>query len=41
MMKKPNLIYIFADQLRYASLSCHGDRLAKTPNIDRCAACSA
>lgn len=41
MMKKPNLIYIFADQLRYASLSCHGDRLAKTPNIDRFAACSA
>ncbi|MCI8623703.1 MAG: sulfatase [Provencibacterium sp.] len=40
-MPAPNLIYIFADQLRYASLSCHGDRLAKTPNIDRFAARSA
>lgn len=35
---KPNLIYVFADQLRYGSLSCHGDSMAHTPNIDRFAA---
>ncbi len=34
-MKKPNLIYVFADQLRYFSLGYAGDPNAKTPNIDR------
>lgn len=33
-MKKQNLIYIFADQLRWSSLGCHGDVKAQTPNID-------
>ncbi|MCC8074009.1 MAG: sulfatase [Clostridiales bacterium] len=32
--KRPNLIYIFADQLRYSSLGYNGDNLARTPNID-------
>ena len=32
--KKPNLIYIFADQLRYSSLGYAGDTNALTPNID-------
>lgn len=32
--KKPNLIYIFADQLRYFSLGYTGDRNAQTPYID-------
>ena len=32
--KKPNLIYIFADQLRYSSLGYAGDLRAQTPNID-------
>ena len=32
--KKPNLIYIFADQLRYQSCGYAGDEKAKTPNID-------
>lgn len=32
--KKPNLIYIFADQLRYFSLGYAGDENALTPNID-------
>lgn len=32
--KRPNLIYIFADQLRYSSLGYNGDSLAVTPNID-------
>lgn len=34
-MRKPNLIYIFADQLRYQSLGYAGDKNALTPNIDR------
>ncbi|MDR1637907.1 MAG: sulfatase [Treponema sp.] len=34
-MDKPNLIYLFADQLRYSSLGYTGDRRAQTPHIDR------
>ena len=34
----PNLIYVFADQLRYLSCGYAGDRRAHTPNIDRLAA---
>ncbi len=30
----PNLLYIFADQLRYRSCGYAGDPLARTPNID-------
>lgn len=33
-MNKPNLIYVFADQLRYFSLGYAGDKKAQTPNID-------
>ena len=33
-MKKPNLIYVFADQLRYSSVGYNGDKKAVTPNID-------
>jgi len=33
-MNRPNLIYIFADQLRYKSVGYNGDTQAKTPNID-------
>ncbi len=32
--KKPNLIYLFADQLRYRSVGYNGDSAAHTPNID-------
>ena len=32
--KKPNLIYIFADQLRYFSMGYAGDEHGMTPNID-------
>ncbi|MFQ5806486.1 MAG: sulfatase [Phycisphaerae bacterium] len=35
--KGPNLIFVFADQLRYQSVGYAGDRKAKTPNIDRLA----
>ena len=34
---QPNLIYVFADQLRYQSLGYAGDTRAKTPNIDQLA----
>ena len=33
-MPKPNLIYVLADQLRWASCGYNGDRAARTPNID-------
>lgn len=36
-MSQPNLIYIFADQLRYQSVGYVGDERAKTPNIDKLA----
>lgn len=35
--KRPNLVYIFADQLRYFSCGYAGDEYARTPNIDRLA----
>ncbi|MEP7353049.1 MAG: sulfatase-like hydrolase/transferase [Acidobacteriota bacterium] len=35
---KPNIIYIMADDLGYADLSCYGRRDYQTPNIDRLAA---
>jgi len=35
---RPNLIYLFADQLRYFSCGYAGDKLARTPSIDRLAA---
>ena len=37
-MTQPNLIYVFADQLRYQSLGYAGDVRARTPHIDRLAA---
>ncbi len=36
--KRPNLVYIFADQLRYQSCGFAGDAKAITPNMDRLAA---
>ena len=33
----PNLIYVFADQLRYHSCGYAGDAKARTPNMDRLA----
>ena len=35
--KKPNVIFVFADQLRSCALGCYGDKQARTPNIDRLA----
>lgn len=33
--KKPNIIYIIADDLGYGDLGCYGQKIIKTPNIDR------
>lgn len=35
--KKPNIIYILADDLGYGDLSCYGQQKFETPNIDRLA----
>jgi arylsulfatase A-like enzyme len=35
--RKPNLVYVFADQLRYASCGHAGEALARTPNMQRLA----
>ncbi len=37
MSRKPNVLWIFSDQLRYHALSCNGDPNVSTPNIDRLA----
>jgi arylsulfatase A-like enzyme len=35
--KRPNIIYILADDLGYGDLSCYGQQKFSTPNIDRLA----
>ena len=35
--KKPNIIFIMADDLGYSELGCYGQKYIKTPNIDRIA----
>lgn len=35
--EKPNLIYIMVDDLGYGDLGCYGQKVIKTPNIDRLA----
>ena len=35
---KPNVIFLLADDIGYADLSCYGAKHAKTPNLDRLAA---
>ena len=36
-MRRPNIIYVFADQLRYSSVGCCGNKQVRTPNMDRLA----
>lgn len=38
-VKKPNIIYIYGDDLGRGLLSCYGQTHYRTPNIDRLAAC--
>ncbi len=35
--EKPNIIFILADDMGYGDLSCYGQELFETPNIDRLA----
>ncbi len=36
--KKPNILFILADDLGYGDLGCYGQKVIRTPNIDRLAA---
>jgi arylsulfatase A-like enzyme len=35
--KRPNILFVFADQLRYSALGSSGNRVVRTPNFDRLA----
>ena len=35
--RPPNVIYLLADDLGYNELGCYGQKVIKTPNIDRLA----
>ena len=34
---KPNIVFIFADEMRYSAMGCMGNSDVKTPNLDRLA----
>jgi arylsulfatase A-like enzyme len=36
--KRPNFVFILVDDLRWNALGCMGDKIVKTPNIDKLAA---
>jgi arylsulfatase A len=36
-INKPNIIYIYADDLGYGELGCYGQQKIKTPNLDQLA----
>ncbi len=36
--KRPNIIFIYVDDLGYGDLSCYGAKLVRTPNVDKLAA---
>ena len=34
--KKPNVIIVMTDDQGYGDLSCHGNPILKTPNLENC-----
>jgi iduronate 2-sulfatase len=36
--KRPNVLFIISDDLTPTALSCYGNKICRTPNIDRLAA---
>ena len=38
MSPRPNILFIYPDQMRYDAMGCSGNRVIKTPNIDRLSA---
>src|SRR5207247_11202197 len=36
--RRPNIVFIYADDMGYGDLGCYGAKAIKTPNIDRMAA---
>ncbi len=34
-MKRPNIVYVFADQMRYSAMGCSGNKDVHTPNFDQ------
>ncbi|MCY3681602.1 MAG: sulfatase-like hydrolase/transferase, partial [Gemmatimonadetes bacterium] len=35
--KRPNIVFVFADDWGWGDLSCYGHQFVKTPNLDRLA----
>ena len=36
--RRPNIVFIMADDLGYGDLGCYGQKKIRTPNVDRLAA---
>ena len=37
MADRPNIVFVFADQLRYTALACNGNQVVRTPHLDQMA----